>query len=113
MSLHQSHRSGLNRRPLHSKQTATSHFPYSSEAVEGGRLSTEDAPNQPPRMQRRATMAELYARVRRWFHDRLNSGPGYLIEQERRRVIRFGGRDMTDRELDLTYRRLRNEGLVR
>jgi hypothetical protein len=108
----ESHRSGLNRRPLNSERTTTSHSLYSSKSVEGGRVSPERAPNQPLYVQRRATVAEFYSRLRQWFLDRLESGPGWQVEQARRRVLKYDGRDLTDRELDLTYRRLRREGLV-
>jgi hypothetical protein len=92
-------RSMCNRRPLYSKQTATGHSLYSSNAHQGGRLSPEAAPNQPPNVQRRATMAELYANVCRWFREAIEAGfdgPGRQAFEIERRL----GRELTDYEID-------------
>ncbi len=88
---YQSHRSGLNRRPQPFDATSTSHSLYSSEAVQGGRLSPEAVPNQPPNVQRRATLAGLYAAVKRWFHGATDA-PVTERPAPRLVVIRGGAR---------------------
>jgi hypothetical protein len=95
----QSHRSGLNRRPLYSTQTSTGHSLYSSKAAEGGRLSPEAAPNRPPKVQQRATVAELYAKISRWFREAFEdafNGPGRQAFDLERRF----GNELSEAQID-------------